>query len=165
MAKRLITIITLHFLALLFMTVSYARVEGRPFGAEGGARYISNPPLPNDEKPQPPPYLPSLPQAGEIPPPLINARPATGVGTKKFVRPGVEGFRLDWCAGPGNNLGCGPTAAQLFCQYKGFSRAVSMVEEQGVGLTEPTRRIASNTACTGPDCSGFLSLTCTNRPD
>lgn len=144
MAKRFFSILVLHLLALAFITLAYSRAESRPFGRQA----------------ETPPYLQALPLARELPPAIKENAPEIGMGTKKFHRPGVEGYRLDWCAS-GAHQGCGPPAAQMFCQWQGYSRAVSMVEEQGVGLVEPTRRIASNRQCLGPDCSGFLSITCT----
>lgn len=160
MTKRFLTIFAIHTLALLAMMLAYSHAESRPFNAEA-VIVTRHPPMPREA--EPPPSLPSLPEAGELPPPAKPGRPETGLGTRKFVRPGVAGYRLDWCAGPGNDAGCGPPAAQLFCQWEGYNRAVSMVEEQGVGLVEPTRRMASNTQCRGPNCSGFLSITCTKQ--
>lgn len=150
MKRRIVAIFFLHLFALLFIGLAYSTAHSRPFGA----------PEPGSE---PPPYLAALPLANKMPPPTNPGPEEIGVGTKKFHRPGVEGIRLDWCAGPGPHAGCGPPAAQMFCQWQGYSRAVSMVEEQGVGLAEQTRRIASNTSCHDPDCSGFLAITCSKN--
>ncbi|MES2906983.1 MAG: hypothetical protein V4691_08185 [Pseudomonadota bacterium] len=170
MKRRMLTIFLLHLVALIFIGFAYySTAQSRPFGGAPvgaitpGAIAVDRGPL-GSPKPgsEPPPYLSALPLANEIPSPLKMGPEEIGVGTKKFHRPGLGGIRLDWCAGPGPHRGCGPPAAQLFCQHQGYSRAVSMVEEQGVGLGEQTRRIASNTSCRGPDCSGFLAITCSN---
>jgi hypothetical protein len=147
MAKRALLILALLVFALILIGSAYSEVQSRPYGRKA--------------EPGPPPYVQALPNAEELPPPGKQAPAEVGLGTRRFIRPGVAGVRLDWCAGPGPNRGCGPPAAQLFCQNEGYSRAVSMVEEQGVGLAEQTRRIAENRACRGPNCSGFLSITCT----
>jgi hypothetical protein len=152
MAIRALTILTLLILALLFIGSAYSEVQSRPYGQL---------PAPVQDDAHAPPYLSALPLAAPLPAPTKKQQSEIGVGTKRFVRPGVEGVRLDWCVGPGQNRGCGPPAAQLFCQNQGYSRAVSMVEEQGVGLAEPTKQIGSHQTCKGPNCSGFLSLTCT----
>src|SRR5262245_55153913 len=136
MAKRAFLILALLLLALVLIGSSYSEVQSRPFGSN---------------KPAPPPYVQSLPSAEQLPPPGKMPPAEIGLGTVRFTRPGLDGMRLDWCAGPGPNRGCGPPAAQLFCQSQGFSRAVSLVEEQGVGLTEPTRRISANQTCRGPN--------------
>lgn len=150
MSKRALVILALLGLALVFMASAYSEAESRPYNRRGS-------------EPQPPPYVQALPSAERLP--AANKMPPAelGISTRRFVRPGVAGIRLDWCAGPGPNRGCGPPAAQMFCQNEGYSRAVSMVEEQGVGLVEQTRRIGANQACKGPNCSGFLSIICTKN--
>ncbi|MFT3987704.1 hypothetical protein [Aestuariivirga sp.] len=75
-----------------------------------------------------------------------------------FTDPKYQGMRLDWCFVWGNQ--CGAPAANAYCQYRGFSSAMSFGEAQDIGNFTSTKVMGTGQVCNGPFCDGFTFITC-----
>jgi hypothetical protein len=97
----------------------------------------------------------------EIPTADDRAHRPQGGRTVAFSRPTWNGMRLDWCVQP--RAGCGPWAAQSFCEAHGFRRVVQAVQEAEVGRYAHTSQIGTGLACAGSGCHGFARIVCTRE--
>lgn len=79
--------------------------------------------------------------------------------TRTFERPMINGVRLDWCRFFGSE--CGEPAAELFCQQKGYTRAVRFSIDPRIGAAGlPTVVFGEGRLCRADACSGFEAITC-----
>jgi hypothetical protein len=85
-----------------------------------------------------------------------------GGAVKKFVAPVYMGLRLDWCRKWAQ--GCGQPAAKAFCLKKGYPFVKNFSMAENIGEFTNTRIISSGQVCSGPDCDGFTSITCSKTP-
>jgi hypothetical protein len=81
---------------------------------------------------------------------------------KTFPKPKQGAYRVDWCYQWAAL--CGQPAADRFCQSKSFVNAQDFVEDVNIGSLTPTVVQATGQVCNGPDCDGFVYITC-HRPD
>ncbi len=77
-----------------------------------------------------------------------------------FVKPKVNGKRLDLCVNWG--VDCGQPAANAFCQSKGWTSASDYVVAEDIGANSPTRLIGTGALCDQAYCDGFREITCSN---
>ncbi len=83
-----------------------------------------------------------------------------GGGVVKFNNPVYNGLRLDWCRVWANQ--CGGPAATAYCQWKGYSHAVSWSKANNIGVSQSTRVISSGAVCSQAACDGFKWIRCSN---
>ena len=87
---------------------------------------------------------------------MIGPGPAV---VRTFVRPRFGGLRLDWCK-YWSRL-CGRPAANAYCRYRGYRRALSFHKAVDIGRWTDTRLIGTGRICRGNFCDGFRYITCT----
>lgn len=92
---------------------------------------------------------------------MVGNRSIVGVmvqsanNAESFVKPMLEGYRVDWCLNFGNT--CGEAAADKFCQIKGFRTATDFPIARDIGRT---KTIGDKRVCDDPGCDGFSRITC-----
>jgi hypothetical protein len=75
---------------------------------------------------------------------------------KKFIRPMIDGVRLDWCKSFAEE--CGKPAADAFCMKMGYEEAKSY---GGPDMApNRTRCVGSREICNGSYCGGFHWIEC-----
>lgn len=74
---------------------------------------------------------------------------------RKFVVPRVNDYRVDWCYKRHHD--CGARAANAFCIYQGYLKAIHFTQECEV---QATKTIGSQELCFGDECDGFESIVC-----
>lgn len=79
-------------------------------------------------------------------------------GTTVFYNPVYKGKRLDWCVNWAQ--GCGKSAADRYCRYRGFKKSVGHVKANNIGLSKPTRLIGTGAICDQAMCDGFRKIKC-----
>lgn len=87
-----------------------------------------------------------------------SATEVPAAGTKTFINPAIDGYRVDWCESIGQR--CGEPAASAFCRLQGYSGSVSHEVARHIGAQTPTRTLAAGEVCNEPECDGFKSITC-----
>ena len=75
-----------------------------------------------------------------------------------FIRPKIDGYRLDWCREWA--IDCGKGAADAFCKRFGYTGAKSWEIDSDIGLTIPTKIITSGKICNQDFCDGFKFIKC-----
>lgn len=86
---------------------------------------------------------------------------ATGAAAADVIRidnPVVDGVPVDWCRAWGQ--GCGWQGAHAFCRDRGYERAL----QYEIFTPGRTYLMSSDNFCSGPTCTGFLSVTCKMPP-
>ena len=74
-----------------------------------------------------------------------------------FLKPKIQGVRLDWCYKWAQF--CGQAAAEAYCAAKGFNDAKGFEKDDDIGYT---RVIGSGQICNDPNCDGFTYVKCGN---
>jgi hypothetical protein len=82
----------------------------------------------------------------------VPAKPAGG--PKKFVDPRINGAHVNWCMTT-QLAGCGQTAANAWCESKGFSHATSF----NWVVKSPAISQGDHVRCDG-FCGAFTDVTC-----
>ena len=75
-----------------------------------------------------------------------------------FVKPKIDGYRLDWCREWAQN--CGKGAADAFCKLYGYKEANSWEIDADIGLATATKIITSGKICNQDFCDGFKFIKC-----
>lgn len=83
---------------------------------------------------------------------------AAQASEQTFIKPKAGPYRVDWCKVWGGQ--CGKPAADYFCQTKGFLQSNDSQEDPNIGSLTPTIVQTSNQVCNGPECDGFVYITC-----
>ena len=97
------------------------------------------------------------------PPPPPAPGPSPGGDTHVFHKPKIGGARLNYCFKKGN--GCdGQTAADAYCDIKGYDDAADFNQSAPLTAFVPTRYIGNGKLCKGPICYAFTSILCENQP-
>lgn len=81
--------------------------------------------------------------------------------SKTFIKPTVNGYRLDWCLRWGTQ--CGKPAADAWCGTKfgkAGGHAVAWKQAPNIGSFAPTYVIRDKKVCRQQFCDGFESITC-----
>ena len=78
---------------------------------------------------------------------------------KTFRFPVHAGYRLNYCYKRSDRQ-CGETAAQAWCQDKGYEEAVSWKRELHIGALFPTIFMGDDEICEKFLCDGFEEVTC-----
>ena len=78
-----------------------------------------------------------------------------------FVKPKIDGYRLDWCKEWAQN--CGKGAADAFCKLNGYKEAKSWEIDPDIGSTIPTKIITSGKICNQGFCDGFKYIKCKEK--
>jgi hypothetical protein len=86
---------------------------------------------------------------------------ALAQGSKTFINPTIEGYRLDWCLHWGDQ--CGKPAADAWCAKKmgkagGYAK--EWKEAEDIGASSPTYVMGDGKICDQESCDGFQSITC-----
>ena len=79
--------------------------------------------------------------------------------THTFFKPKYQGNRLDWCVNWASS--CGKPAADKFCEFKGFDKAIGFKKANNIGQSKPTRLIGTGAVCDQGFCDGFKRIRCT----
>jgi hypothetical protein len=74
---------------------------------------------------------------------------------RRFHRPTVGGIALDWCLTWAQN--CGQAAADNFCRWQGYDRAVNFRQAPDIGYT---RILRTGQICNQRYCDGFAFIDC-----
>jgi hypothetical protein len=88
-----------------------------------------------------------------LPPPLPPAAKA-----EQFLKPKINGVRLDWCFAGQN--GCGKKAADAFCEDQDYDEAIKFEVAPGIGPLKPTIQIGTGKVKVKPLANGFKYITC-----
>jgi len=78
--------------------------------------------------------------------------------SQTFSKPKQGGNRLDWCLNWSE--GCGEAAATAWCKTKGFDKATDFKMAADIGVSQPTRLLATGAVCDQGFCDGFKFITC-----
>ena len=78
-----------------------------------------------------------------------------------FVKPKINGYRLDWCREWARD--CGKGAADAFCKLYGYPEASSWEMDPDIGLRIPTKIITSGKICNEGFCDGFKFIKCKEK--
>jgi hypothetical protein len=102
------------------------------------------------------------PDAGPPPPPPPGPPPTPSGDTHKYKKPKIGGARLAYCFKKGK--GCdGQTAADAYCEGKGWDDAADFNQSAPLTTLIPTRYIGNGKLCPGPVCFSFSDITCENN--
>jgi hypothetical protein len=97
------------------------------------------------------------------PPPPPGLPPGGGGETRTYQKPRLGGLRLNYCFKKGR--GCdGQTAADAFCDSKGYDDAADFQQSSPLSPLYPTRYIGNGRKCTDLVCYSFAKITCENQP-
>jgi hypothetical protein len=77
---------------------------------------------------------------------------------KTFENPMIGTNRLDWCMDWGK--GCGADAATAWCKTNAYDHSVAVQQAPDIGVSAPTKLIATGEVCDQSYCDGFASITC-----
>lgn len=77
---------------------------------------------------------------------------------EEFVRPRIEGVRLDWCLSYGSD--CGEEVAYKWCIENNYSKPLFWEIDKDIGVTEPTATLNSRESCFKNGCDGFKTIVC-----
>jgi hypothetical protein len=80
---------------------------------------------------------------------------APAKGPQTFENPMSNGMRIDYCQ-TANGSGCGEPAASMWCQRKGYKRAMAYIKRASFGSAW---RQGERTVCTGR-CGVLVQVTC-----
>jgi hypothetical protein len=97
------------------------------------------------------------------PPPPPPGPPPSGSGDSKlYKKPKVGGARLAYCLK--NGFGCdGQTAADAYCEAKGWDDAADFNQSAPLTKLIPTRYIGNGKICQNSICFSFSDITCENN--
>ena len=98
-----------------------------------------------------------------LPPPPSPPGGGSGGDTHVYNYPKIGGARLNYCVKKG--LSCdGQTAADLYCEKKGYDDASDFEQSAPLTPAYPTRYIGNGKICKSGICFGFDSIECENQP-
>lgn len=74
---------------------------------------------------------------------------------KRFVYPGYNHYRVDWCYD--GHKGCGQKAAFSFCRRMGYMGVKKYTVQKHIAATQA---IGNQKLCFGTDCNAFAEINC-----
>jgi len=77
---------------------------------------------------------------------------------EEFIRPSIDGVRLDWCLSYGAD--CGEEVAYKWCIEYNYSKPLYWEIDKNIGLNEPTTTINTRETCYKDSCDGFRTIIC-----
>jgi hypothetical protein len=83
-------------------------------------------------------------------------------GDNAFQYPMYKEYRLGWCLK--RNSQCGKPAADAWCQWKGYEKAIRWQQAADIGLSYPTKLFSSGEICNRKFCDGFSKIECKQKP-
>ena len=85
-----------------------------------------------------------------------------GADSHTYKKPKIGGARLAYCLKKGK--GCdGQTAADAYCEAKGWDDAQDFNQSAPLTKLIPTRYIGNGKICNDPICFSFSDVTCENN--
>ncbi len=78
---------------------------------------------------------------------------------EEFVKPRVDGLRMDVCSSWMSGA-CGEPVANKWCTLKGYKRAILWEVDSNVGLQIPTKLLMSKEICSKETCDAFKVIVC-----